>query len=245
MKTTFSQLPQFGSSKFKQAGLPLSGDSKPAPTSEGFANDSWETILEIIEYGNYKDLYNVGDTKVIELTDIGEITIEIAGFDKDELTDGSGYAAMTFITKDALTTAYMNNRNDDTYSWDNCTMRSRLKTEYLPTFPQIIQDNIKFVNKTYYSSDGDTLSVSDDIWLLSLREVNASTSYAKESTGCIYDELFPDDDSRIKTKDGTTVTWWVRTRNYVRHRFNYITINGGVNYDAMTQTKNIVFGFCI
>lgn len=249
MKTTFSQLPQFGSSSFKQAGLPLSGNSKPAPTSEGFANDSWETILEIIEYGNYKDVYNVGDIKEIKLTGGGVIPVEIAGFDKDELTDGSGYAAITLVTKNALNSASMNTVNDNSYSWDNCEMRTWLKTKYLSDFPQIIRDNIKFVNKTYYSFDGNTtntLITSDDIWLLSSRELNLFPLGGKESMGCIYDELFSDANSRIKRRSGTKVVWWTRTRSDSNdYRFYSIT-EGGKDYtNIMSQKKYTVFGFCI
>ena len=252
MKTTFSQLPQFGSSSFKQKGLPLAGDSNAPPTSEGFANDSWETILAIIEYGNYKDVYNVGDAKTIELTNIGEITIEIAGFDKDELTDGSGYAAMTFVTKNALTTYEMHGYSDNSISWDNCEMRSWLKSYYLANFPQILRDNIKFVDKTYYSFDGnttDTSVASDDIWLLSSRETNLFSPSEKESMGCVYDELFPDANSRIKKRtNGVKVNWWTRTRsdsnNYC---FYYITKTGTANTAFMTNVNGlyVVFGFCI
>lgn len=246
MKTTFSQLPQFGSPNFKQAGLPLAGDSNPPPTSRGFANDDWETILAIIEYGNYKDVYNVGDTKTIELTNIGEITIEIAGFDKDELTDGSGYAPMTLITKDALIQAYMNNTMDRKYSWNDCTMRSWLKSYYLPNFPQIIQDNIKLVNKTYYDySDKKDSIVSDDIWLLSIREVNDQTLFTKESSGCIYDERFPDTNSRIKTKNGTAVQWWLRSNTNSPYYFYVVKETGDISYYAMNDNKYVVFGFCI
>ena len=240
MKTTFSQLPQFGSSKFKQAGLPLSGDS--APAKRDFNLDTWDMIFENIESGIYSEVYSVGDTKTISY-DGSEIEIQIAGFDKDELSDGSGFAPITLILLHSLGNAYYINGTYKDVNWGTCTMRRLLRNEYFPKLPQVLRDNIKSVKKTYYKSTAAETSIIDDtIWLLSSRELNYPT--AKENSGCIYDDLFKEPSDRIRTDGTNNVTWWTRT-NWSKYYFAHISPYGYIGQTYVNNNQHILFGFCI
>lgn len=240
MKTTFSQLPQFGSSSFKQAGLPLSGDS--APAKRDFNLDTWDMIFENIESGVYASVYSVGDTKTISY-DGYDIEIQIAGFDKDELSDGSGFAPITLILLHSLGDTYYINGTYKDVNWETCTMRRLLRKEYFPKLPQVLRDNIKSVKKSYYKSTAaETSTIDDTIWLLSSRELNYS--HMRETVGCIYDDLFKEVSDRIRTDGTNNIAWWTRT-NWKKNYFARINANGTVGETPVNNNNYILFGFCI
>lgn len=238
MKTTFSQLPQFGSSKFKQAGLP-SLDAPPA--KRDFNLDTWDVIFENIESGIYSEVYSVGDTKTISY-DGSDIEIQIAGFDKDELSDGSGFAPITLILVHPVDFYYVNGTYKDV-NWSSCDIRRNLIRNYFPKLPQVLKDNIKTVKKSYYKHTGaETLTIDDTIWLLSSRELNYPNM--KETTGCIYDDLFKEASDRIRTDGTTDITWWTRT-NWSKNYFARTNANGTVGQTPVNNSNYILFGFCI
>ena len=68
----------------------------------GTINDSWEDIIASVNDGTYKSKYKIGDTKSMDLGSEGVVEMQIAAFDADELADGSGTAAITWISKQLL-----------------------------------------------------------------------------------------------------------------------------------------------
>lgn len=64
--------------------------------------DSWEQIMEAVNDGSYRDKYNIGNYKPLDLGSEGIVNMQIAGKDKDELADGSGMAPITWISKELL-----------------------------------------------------------------------------------------------------------------------------------------------
>ena len=90
-----------------------------------FATDSWETISAACKDGSYKTVYQVGDTKDIELSTGETITVAIMGFDHDDLSDGSGKAPITVAMENLLTTPYrMNATNTNEGGWNESAMRT-------------------------------------------------------------------------------------------------------------------------
>ena len=239
MKTTFSQLPQFGSPNFKQAGLPLSGDSEPA--KRDFNLDTWDIIFENIESGVYASVYSVGDTKTISY-DGSDIEIQIAGFDKDELSDGSGFAPITLILVHPVDKISIHGSYKDV-NWENCNTRRSLSRNYFLKLPQVLQDNIKSVKKSYYKSTGaETLTTDDKIWLLSTRELNYPNM--RETTGCIYDDMFKEASDRIRTDGTNNISWWTRT-NWSKNYFARTDYDGRIGQTPVNNSEYILFGFCI
>ena len=66
--------------------------------------DDWATILASIAAGTYKSKYKVGNYKPLDLGAQGIVNMQIAGFNKDDLADGSGKAAISWISKELLAT---------------------------------------------------------------------------------------------------------------------------------------------
>lgn len=82
-----------------------------------FATDSWETINNYAEQGLAEVKYDIGDEKTITLKDPTtneeeNVTLQILGFNHDDLADGTGKAGMTIGVKNLLKTEHkMNDTN--------------------------------------------------------------------------------------------------------------------------------------
>ena len=59
--------------------------------------DTWEEIFAAEHDGTYKTKYNIGDIKMLDMGADGIIPMQIIGFDKDDLADGSGKAPITWL----------------------------------------------------------------------------------------------------------------------------------------------------
>ena len=66
--------------------------------------DSWEVILAAVADGTYKTKYSVGNYKALDLGSEGTVNMQIAAFDADPLADGSGNAAISWVSKELLAT---------------------------------------------------------------------------------------------------------------------------------------------
>ena len=75
--------------------------------------DSWSEIIAACNNGTYKSKYNVGNYKPLT---IGSETInmQIAGFEKDDLADGTGKAPISWVAKEPLATGHRWNADYET-----------------------------------------------------------------------------------------------------------------------------------
>ena len=69
---------------------------------------TWDQVIASTKTGKYKT-FTVGDMKELDLGTEGIVHMQIVGIDADELADGSGYAPLTFISKELLKTSYRMN----------------------------------------------------------------------------------------------------------------------------------------
>lgn len=218
--------------------------------------DSWEYILS---NPNYATDYKIGDTKSILLSTGATVYMQIVGFDKDVLSsDGTNTAKISWITKQIYTSHRMNSTNTTDISatdaaqyntglsgWPSTEMRYWLRETVLLRLPELIQNNIKEVDKTYYdNSSSSTLTCSDTIWIPSMREVGLG----KESSGAIYSGLFNGANARIKRNSNGALSRW-RLRSAVSATsFGEIGDNGNSisagSVNATSKSSPFVFGFC-
>lgn len=200
--------------------------------------DSWQEIIENVNNGTYSQKYNVGDTKILELSNDGRICMQIAAFDADNKADGSGMAAITWLSQQVTEKTYKINSgnkqvdpNDSTKyvngtgavgGWGTCELRNTLKTEILPQIQTDILNAIVEVKKYSYAIT-TTLGKSansesiDDIWIPSLKELgfsNGAVNTSIETKGPVYSGVFPSRASTIKTtvnNPNVYADYWTRT----------------------------------
>lgn len=181
--------------------------------------DSWEEIIAAIDNGSYRAKYNIGNYKPLVLSDGNTVNMQIAAKDKDILADESGSAAITWIEKEILFKHQMNPKlvveEDGTYregtgcvgGWKQSDLRVYLKETIKPLIPTLVRERIVNVSKTQLArnviGEGYTQSTTEDVWIPSLEEMSGET--------CVYENLFPDNQSRIRWREQRKNEWYARS----------------------------------
>lgn len=195
---------------------------------DGTIIDSWEEIIASCNDGTYKSKYHIGDSKALDLGSEGVVDMQIAAFDADELANGSGTAAITWISKQLLNTEHRMNPftdfNDSTHTatlgtggiggWKESEMRSWLNSSVKPLIPFTVRSSIKQVKKYSTSMDTSYNKIEneltyDDVWIPSEREVYGRTA----ESGPTYDGLFTSYYDRTKKHidEANNSWWWLRS----------------------------------
>lgn len=177
---------------------------------EGYSPYSWEGVAANVADGSYKSIYKIGDTIPLDLGSEGTVNMQIAGFDCDTLADGSGTAAITWISVETLKTKKrMHSGGNLLGGWVNSELRAYLKGTIKPMLPDVLKSAIKEVAKPYNNftsySEYTVDTASDDLWVPSQDEVAGASS--------LYYALFQNTNSlRVKYTVGTTerAYWWLR-----------------------------------
>lgn len=223
-----------------------------------FATDSWETISAACKDGSYKTVYQVGDTKDIELSTGETITVAIMGFDHDDLSDGSGKAPITLGMTELLATSYkMNSTNTNVGGWNDCLMRTSTMATLFSQLPTDLQSVIKQVNKKATEGGGsETITTSaDKLWLFARVEIDGTTTavYADEGEQYEYWQTVKDgtvDADRVKRLSnggGSAYGWFLRSTYFSGSSFFWY-INASGSFDSLaisSEPRGVCFGFCI
>ena len=177
--------------------------------------DSWEEIIEAGKDGTYKEKYVIGDTKELDLGKEGVITMKLAAMDADELADGSGYAAMTWVATNLLNTEYAMNIEDTVDGgWPETSQRAWLNSDFLSLFPEDLSKEIKTVKKYSFSffPETKTLVSYDRIWVPSCREM-FGVDGGDEDNGPTYNDAFPNPTywERCHINSGERTNWTMRS----------------------------------
>lgn len=145
-----------------------------------FAAASWDTIAEKAADGTASQTWNIGDKKTI-VYDSYNLTLVIAGFNHDDLADGTGKAGISIIFDSVPT---------DTYTWSNSSsskppyvsssyVQSNL-TKIFNKLPAELRSVIKPVTKqcdnTVDPGTGGSVitTINQSLWLLSATEMGYS-----------------------------------------------------------------------
>ena len=206
--------------------------------------DSVDTMVEKIN--NNTANYEVGDWIDINTSNNNVWSLQIIGKNKDILSEG-GTAKYTFACGISIGTWNMNTTTSTEGGFTNSYMKSYLVGVILPKLPQSIQNSIKTVSKitkncSYYKLSDDTSN--ETIWLLSKREINGSGDDC-ENSGPIYDQIFTDNNSRIRTNVGNrSVTWWLRSTND-SNDYCCVIEDGSFDRRQASQKNDVLFGFCL
>lgn len=182
-----------------------------------FAGASWADIARISEAGEAADYFKVGDTRNIALLNGDTITVAVAGFDHDDLADGSGKAGLSIVCMTVPNylspwTTNGNNTSSAFYSASHTTARTTLNPGgtvygYIPEdLKAVIKPVIKKSDKTGNGGTGQTLAeTSDTLWLLSIDEL-----------GCTQPSLYPRSCSVLGSRYELFAEWNANGTNGVK-----------------------------
>lgn len=213
-------------------------------------NNSWAKIAEVSETGAAANVWQVGDTKDIVVG--GEtLTVEIVGFDHDDLADGSGKAGITFGLKNLMTnTRQMNSTNTNAGGFTGSDMYDWLQSTLLNSLPSDLRAVLKSVNKkTSAGNQSSTINTNAmKIFLFSEIEIFGSVAFSKSGEGSQY-ARFATASSRIKRRSngsGAANWWWERSpRSGSSNYFCRVTNDGNVGNVNAGAAGGVAFGFCV
>ena len=145
----------------------------PTFTSNGFANDSWETICAIADAGRAPEYYNLGDWKEVPLSAVtdssewgvnitsGTIKIRIVSFDTVPLENGKK-GHMTFLVwctvpSNNVTTyeykLFHHSLPYAVYSWAGAgAPKDWMNNTFRNALPTTLKNNLKKTVQTYYNN---------------------------------------------------------------------------------------------
>ena len=221
---------------------------------ESFSTDSWSTIISAVKSGN-TSLYNVGDTKTVNMGTFGTHTLRIANKSTPAecSTEGFSQTACGFVLEfaDIITTHNMNSTNTNVGGWHASSMRTYVNTDIYNALPTELKNGI--TDTTVVSGHGSTtgetnFTSTDKLYLLSTHEVyedvdgNTSdgidyrdTAYNNTRQLDYYAGLNVTTSGAIKQRNGSNYYWWLRSANSSSASYFFFVTGNGYwsNYNAV------------
>ena len=193
------------------------GQGIPDPVS--FTTDSWETIQNAVQTGN-TDVYNVGDTKTIELTNFGTHTLRIAN--NTECTTETSETACGFVIEfaDCISETIMNSNNTNVGSWKASTMRTYLNNTIYSSLSSDLQNVIVStkVITGHGSAETTNSETQDKLYLLSAKEVWGTAQDDTVNTETRQLDYYKNQGvtatsyaAAIKKYNGSAIFWYLRS----------------------------------
>lgn len=207
-----------------------------------FANDSWETIGQLVHSGNYP--YKVGDTKTVDMGIFGYNNLRIVN--TSECTNGeTSETACGFVVEfeNAITSNnFSSGKIALVNNYDESSIRSFINNDIYNALPSDLQSIIattkiayrgskltgpEFVNdKLYLLSGYEVLNNFSIINILGSSKFEESTRQLDYYSNCSYannfiTRLFTNDKSATcnvtkRTGDGIPTSWWLRSRGTIK-----------------------------
>jgi len=166
------------------------------PIGNSLSSYTWEEIALVAEFGLGDDYWNVGDTKNLTLSSGETITMQIYGFDHDNLHSSVGKANITFgALSPGTLKGVMNTTNTNAGGWGASYMRSYLNTSFMNLLPSDVKPHIKTVKKEFSPKTeswfGDWYPAGirispDKVFLLSEKELMGHANPYKFDEGTKY-----------------------------------------------------------
>jgi len=224
-------------------------EATPVPTAEPAVeyvdgtneiSDSWEQIIAAITYGTARQRYKVGDTKTLDLGELGVIHMQLAGFDLDERTDGGGKAATTWIAQELLPEGHvMNESGSSQGGWRDSDLRAYLNEVVYEAIPQVVRERLICVSKHQYDLTEQAENETDEwIWIPDRDELLGEDA--------LYNELFGDSYlNRVKQNQAGSFAWWWLRSAYTEYAFYAVNSNGNISYTGAGARGGVAVGFCL
>ena len=120
-------------------------ESKGGVSPVAFSTESWDTIVSAVKSGD-TSVYNVGDTKEIDMGEYGTHTLRIANMSTPSEcnTEGFSQSACGFVLEfaDIITTDKMNDTNTNVGGWPASSMYAFVNYVIYDALPEEIKDAI-------------------------------------------------------------------------------------------------------
>ena len=201
-----------------------------------FQKDRWATIAANVKAGNTSK-YNVGDTKEVDLGDLGTHTVRIANMSACESETSETACGFVVEFADIITKHNINSTITNIGGWKDSEMRRYINHDVFYSLPTDLQNII--VSTKVVSGHGNTsgetnFETQDKLYLLSIEEIyNAEASDTSLGTSKqldYYKQLGVSEtnyNDLIKQYNSNNTGWWLRSAfNLDKKGFLYVSIFG-------------------
>ena len=130
-----------------------------------FANASWADIARISESGEARNTFSIGEERIEILNYDGvnyDVKLKIAGFDHDDLSDGSGKAGMTIMCHTMIKKARSDATANALVNYFTGTNAGEIATALFNGLPSTLREHAKSVTKQYATRGGYEKTVSTE-----------------------------------------------------------------------------------
>ena len=232
------------------------GPKKP----KSFKDDSWDTIAEAVRSGN-DGAYNVGDTKEVDLGELGKHNVRIANKSTPSecSTEGFSQSACGFVLEfeDIITKHSMNPSGDykgTTYNyghniggWPASTMYNYVNIDIYNMLPADLKSVIinTMVVSSHGSGDSANFTSTDKLYLLSPKEIYGGSTSAWDSSVDLTRKLDyynsinqnPNNSLGASKRSGSTSYWWLRSATSIENYYFFsVDSKGYINGRSSAQT---------
>lgn len=212
-------------------------------------DNSWDQIASAAQAGTAETYWKVGDEKDITLSNGEKLTLQIYGFNHDDLQNGEK-AKITFGLKHLMKqTRRMNSTNTNVGSFTSSEMYNWLSGTLYNSLPSELKSHIKPVDKLTSKGDKDTSIILEtmEMFLFSEIECFGSVKYSCAGEGKQY-EIFKDENNlskKLSNGTGAVTHWWERSPYYSTGPFCAVKSKRQDTEDASKSTIGVCFGFCV
>ena len=189
-----------------------------------FQKDSWSTIATNVKSGNTSK-YNVGDTKEVDLGDLGTHTVRISNM--SACTTETSETACGFVVEfaDIITKQKFNSTNTNVGGWKDSELRTYVNEIVYNALPSDLQNVItttKVISSHGSTSEETNFETQDKLYLLNAQEVwstnDRDTSVGTSKQLDYYKNQGVTASSyagAIKQYNGSSSAWWLRSASSV------------------------------
>ena len=191
-----------------------------------FQKDSWSTIAANVKSGNTSK-YNVGDTKEVDLGELGKHTVRISNMSACESETSETACGFVVEFADIITKQKFNSTATSVGGWKDSEMRTYINGAIYNALPSELQNVITTtkVISGHGNTPGETnFETQDKLYLLSLYEIyedgtsrpisEYDTSYNNTKQLDYYKNQGVTTSSyagAIKQYNGSNLYWWLRS----------------------------------
>ena len=228
------------------------------PNPVSFTTDSWQTIQKAIQTNN-TNLYNIGDTKEVDLGSFGTHIVRISNMSK--CTNGeTSETACGFVIEfaDIITQEKFNSTATSVGGWENSEMRTFVNNivyESLPTELQNVIVSTKVISGHGSTSGETNFETQDKLYLLSAVEIWNNNISGYETLNAESRQLdyyssnnvsLTDFSGAKKNYNGSQALTWLRSAYNPNNKyFLTVDLNGVWNADISINSHGVSPAFRI
>ena len=209
--------------------------------SVSFAEDDWSTIAKNVKKG-HTNKYSIGDTKEVDLGELGTHTVRIANMSACESETSETACGFVVEFANIIAKRILNSSRTNVGGWKNSELRTYINTTIYNALPSELQGVITTtkVISGHGDNEGETnFETQDKLYLLSTKEVYGETKYDTVDTETKQLDYYKNQGvtissyaGAIKQYNGSNEYWWLRSASFGGTRSFLLVYNSG---DLITE----------